>query len=179
GKGCRVIDPATGKVRCFWRNAGKRAQAVVVAPDGKSAATAWTEGGVTVHDLTGEGKRDARMISDDVAAMLALSADGSLLAYGAGTSVLLWDARHGKLLHKYTPQELKDKDEGVWSLCLSRDGSRLAASWRNRVSLWDTASHEAVKGFASSEDFAFLRFRADGAELVGVSAFLRRVRRWS
>src|SRR5262249_41719088 len=105
--------------------------------------------------------------------------DGSLLAYGAGTSVLLWDARHGKLLHKYTPQELKDKDEGVWSLCLSRDGSRLAASWRNRVSLWDTASHEAVKGFASSEDFAFLRFRADGAELVGVSAFLRRVRRWS
>jgi WD40 repeat protein len=55
-QGCRVYR-ATGKVRCFWRNAGKRPVGVVVAADGKSAATAWNEGGVSVHDLTGEGRR--------------------------------------------------------------------------------------------------------------------------
>src|SRR5262249_12020552 len=104
-KGCRVIDPATGKVRCSWRNPGKRPRAVVVAADGKSAATAWGEGGVTVTDLTGAGKREARPISDDAAEMLTLSGDGGLLAYAREkekvTSILLWDVRKSKLLHTH------------------------------------------------------------------------------
>jgi WD40 repeat protein len=182
GKGCRVVEPATGKVRCSWRNPGKRPREVVVAADGKSAVTAWEEGGVTVTDLTGVGKRPSRTLSEDETELLALSGDGGLLAYarekGKEKAILLWDVRKGKLLHTHRAA----KDDRIFSLCLSRDGRRLAASGEDyefRIRLWDTASHEMAKGFVGpTKQAVFLRFSPDGGELVGVSPE-RDVVRWS
>jgi WD40 repeat protein len=177
GRGCRVIDPATGKVRCFWQHLGKRPLALVVAADGKSAAAAWEEGGVTVHDLAGEGRRTGRTLSDAAAAALALSADGGMLAAATEKSIALWDVRRGRLLHTFAGGELNEKH--LFSFCLSRDGGRLAASWGDKVRLWDTASGEEVKGFAGPRaEAVFLRFSADGAELAGVSSY-QHVWRWS
>src|SRR5262245_39144693 len=176
GKGCRVIDPSTGKERCSWRKPGKRPREVVVAADGQSAATAWSEGGVTVHDLAGEGKREGRTLSDDEAEMPSLSGDGTLLAYAREKSVLLWDVRKGQLLHTYPGAS---KDQNLFSLCLSRDGRRLAVVAEDKFLLWDTSSHEEVKGFAGTDARpVFLRFSADGGELVGVPRDTESIR-WS
>jgi WD40 repeat protein len=182
-RGGRVIDPATGKVRCSWREVGKRPQAIIVAADGRSAVTAWEDGGVTVHDLGGEGRRSGRTLSDDDTDQLTLSADGSMLAYFKDTrkekSILLWDVRQGKLLHAYAP--VPKEPPGCRSLCLSPDGRRLAASWDDRfLRLWDTTSHEEVKGFVRPEvEVGLLRFSPDGTELIGVSQFHRTRYRWS
>jgi WD40 repeat protein len=176
-KECRVIDPATGKVRCFWRNPGKRPRMVVVAADGKSAVTAWTEGGVTVHDLTGGGKREGRSLSDDDPKSLALSGDGGLLAYATDKAVLLWDVHQRKLLHTYpgaTP------DYALYPIGLSRDGHRLAISSIDKLRLWDTASHEEVNGFVAPQGGAMrLLFSPDRAELVGLPWGTRKLVRWS
>jgi WD40 repeat protein len=179
GKGCRVIEPSSGKVRCFWRNAGKLPENVLVAADGKSAATVWAKGGISVHDLTGKGKRMGRQITDDESRELALSEDGSLLAFGRQGVIELWDVRRGRLLHTYAPEEQKESTAD--RLCFSRDGRRLAAYW-GRLRLWDTRSHAEVEGFAGAKVWylEFLRFSADGDELVGLSGhYGRRLWRWS
>ncbi len=176
-RGCRVIDPASGKVRCSWRNPGKLPRAVAFAPDGKSAFTAWEAGGVTTHDLAAEGKRPTRPLSDDDASLLRLSGDGRLLAYAAGKTVLLWDARQRELLHTYQLAEGAPPPSG---LALSRDGRRLAFTVNEFVTLWDTATHEKVKEFAPPRVFvSFLQFSADGAELVGMLHASGRMVRWS
>jgi WD40 repeat protein len=183
--GCRVIDPATGKVRCFWRNSGKRPHAVVVAADGKSAATAWQQGGVTVHDLADSGKRPGRKFSDDDVGRLALSGDGGLLACATMKSVQLWDVRQRKLLHTYPATS---RDYASYPLCLSRDGRRLVLASDDKLHLWDTASNEEVKEFAgpevkglscSTSVALFVQFSANGAELEGVCWGKRQVFRWS
>src|SRR5262249_54095554 len=154
-------EPATGKVRCFWRYPGKHPQQVLVAADGKSAVTTWTEGGVTVHDLTGGGRREGRTLSDDDARTLALSDAGKLLAYTTEKACLLWDVRQGILLNTYPPAS---RDYASYPISLSRDGRRLAIS-DNQVRLWDTATHEEVKGFVPPEDRVarILRFSSNGA----------------
>jgi WD40 repeat protein len=182
---CRVIDPATGKVRCFWRNPGKRPKAVVVAADGKSAATAWQQGGVTVHDLTDSGKSPGHKFSDDDVGRLVLSGDGGLLACATMKSVQVWDVRQRKLLHTYPATSL---DYASCPLCLSRDGRRLVIASDDKLHLWDTASHEevkefagpALKGLSSSTSVAlFVQFSANGAELEGVFWEKRQMFRWS
>jgi WD40 repeat protein len=180
--GCRLIDPRTGKVRRSWQHGTRAPQSIVVAADGKTAAVGWIGGGVTVHDLTRGGKQADWKITDDVPDELCLSGDGALLAYAlkAGKkSVLLWDARRGKLLHTFAPEELQE--ERFNSLCLSRDGRRMAASWGDKLCLWDTTSHEEVRwsdGPKGEVLAAFLRFSADDTEVTGVSPY-QRVWRWS
>jgi WD40 repeat protein len=179
--GCRLLDPETGKIRRSWRNGNRVPARIVVASDGKTAVVAWQEGGVTMHNLTQGRKRDDWKIADDTATFLCLSADGSRLAYVKRTtnveSICLWDARRGKLLHTYAPEELKK--HWLNALCLSRDGRQLAGSWGGNVRLWDTQSHAPIKDFVSPKAQAvFLRFSADGTELLGVSKE-KQVWRWS
>ncbi len=184
-QGCRVYR-ATGKVRCFWRNAGKRPVGVIVAADGKTAATAWDEGGVSVHDLTGEGRRVGRQLNDNPFprylnndSPLALSGDGSLLACANAGAIELWDVRAGRLLHTYCVENTR-----AVSFSLRRDGRRLAAVFRGEANflVWDTQSHAAVPGFVppTKVRVELLRYSADGAELVGVTGKDdREVWRWA
>jgi WD40 repeat protein len=179
GKGCRIIEPSSGKVRCFWRNAGKLPKIVVVAADGKSAVTVWTRGGVSVHDLTGKGKRMGRQFSDDDPGRLALSGDGALLALARPGAIELWDVRRGRRLHTYAPEGLKESMPDRF--CFSGDSRRLAVAW-DRIRLWDTQSHKEVEGFDGPKawELSLLRFSADGDELIGLSTrYERHLRRWS
>jgi WD40 repeat protein len=179
--GCRLVDPGTGKVRCSWGHGIHLPRSIIVAADGKTAAVVWEGGGVTVHDLTRTGKRNDWKLCDDTPDALSLSGDGALLAYAREkdrqAALLVWDARRGKLLQTIAPEALRK--QRLYSLCLSRDGRRLAAAWGDKVRLWDTASGAEVMGFAGPEGVpVFLRFSADGAEMVGVS-ITKEVRRWS
>jgi WD40 repeat protein len=183
--GCRLIDPATGKVRCSWQNGGRTPRSITVSADGKTAAVVWDQGGVTAHNLTRGGPRDDWKISDDAPSELYLSGDGSLLAYynyveKKENAILLWDTRRGKRLHGFASAEAI-KVGRLYAYCLSRDGKRLAASWGDKLLIWDTASHEEVLrvGGKPLETLAiFLRFTADGKEVVGANPD-RRIRRWS
>jgi WD40 repeat protein len=176
--GCRVVDPATGKVRCWWRELGKHPRAVAVTTDGKTACTVWEAGGVTVHDLSGEGKRPARPLSDDNAYSPVFSGDGTRLAYATEKEVLFWDVRERKLLHRYPPAT---RMSSSYPLALSRDGQRLAIATEDVLRLWDTDSHEQVKGFTPPKAPAvpFVRFSGDGGELIGLLTGSGRLVRWS
>jgi WD40 repeat protein len=182
--GCRLLDPASGKVRCSWQNGGHTPRLIHVAADGKTAAVVWEKGGVTVHNLVRGGPRDDWKISDDEPRELCLSGDGALLAYYKGKekeeAILLWDTRRGKMLHAYSSADAI-KVGRLLALCLSRDGRQLAATWGDKLLIWNTASHEQVHRFDGepAEVLAvFLRFTDDGKEVVGVTPY-QRLRHWS
>ena len=182
--GCRLIDPATGKVRCSWQNGGRTPQSITVSADGKMAAVVWEKGGVTMHNLVRGGQRDDWKISDDEPTEISLSGDGLLLAYYKNKEnaegILLWDTRRGKMLASFFSAEAR-KVGRLLALCLSRDGKRLATTWGDKLLIWDTASHELVHRFDGepAEVLAvFLRFTDDGKEIVGVTPY-QRMRHWS
>ena len=123
----------------------------VIAVGGTTAAISDFSGVLRLFDVdTGEeianfADKDEWLLYANGINDLAFSPDGSTLASGNGDStVILWDAQTGELLHK-----LEGHTRSVTSVAFSPDRSLLASgSWDNTVFLWDVSSVSAMNSTA-------------------------------
>ena len=121
-------------VRTFPQSGGQ-----VVRPDGRVYVAADDADGLSVYDLTSEGDEPEPLTvfsaNDQAVPVLAFSHDGSLLAEGRRSWVVLWDMRDPS-----SPQELAtwhSPSGDPTALAVLDDGRVLAASNTVRLAVWD------------------------------------------
>ncbi|MCA1555127.1 MAG: hypothetical protein LC747_00370, partial [Acidobacteria bacterium] len=155
-------------------------------PDGRLLAAALDYGRGTrdngaklkLWDLTAKGN-NARVLATldgtgNSNSGLSFSADGRLLAVGAGQSVKVWDTGTGserqtiKLPATSASFGLRDSLVG---LAFSRDGKFMATSVLNApLNIWETETGRAVQTLAGRSNYAYnVTFNADGTRLVSGS----------
>jgi RNA polymerase sigma factor (sigma-70 family) len=138
---------------------------VAFTPDGKGLLTSGHfDGAVRLWDA-GTGKEvrcfPARQRDN---AVLALSADGRVLAAGGSNGVVrLWDLATGR---EHFPG--RGHDAGLWTLAFSPDGKTLAAGGANEpISLWGVGSGRRLQaGGGKRVETRFVAFSPDGKTLV-------------
>lgn len=158
-----------------------------LTPDGRLLAAALDYGRgmrdsnnsakLKLWDLTAKG--DARVLATldgtgNSNSGLSFSADGRLLAVGAGQSIKVWDTATGserqtiKLPATSASFGLRDSLAG---LAFSRDGKFMATSVLNApLNIWETETGRAVQTLAGRSNYAYnVTFNADGTRLVSGS----------
>jgi RNA polymerase sigma factor (sigma-70 family) len=167
-----LLDTQTGLVRCTLQGDRNRATyGLTFSPDGKTLATAWTEGGepdatASLWDTaTGKLRRRFRV---PLAAMthLHFSSDGRLLLIPGGCLVRLWDIATGKEIlqqpaHTYS----------VRSLAFTPDGHSIVSGGGETIRVWDARTGEQRQVIAAHRwHVNQLMIRPDGRTVVSCGA---------
>jgi WD40 repeat protein len=152
--GVVVLEPESGrKIRL------KRSGATLLAFGGELLASGGGDDGrITLSDVAHQrAVRTFRL--NDAARALALSADGRLLAAGAGDAVYVWEAATGRQLmrgpHRAAspsmPLRLGSRDGGVFAVAFHPAGFHVVSGAQDHaVRVWDIGSgREEFRGYQS------------------------------
>jgi polar amino acid transport system permease protein len=151
-----VWEIATGQKQNQFTAGEGPLSAATASADGTRLAVIQDDGTVLVWNLTGEQVQSFAPGPDD-RLTIAINSDGTLIAAGQGTNILIWDADSGTLVREITgywddPEEQDTwigHDEEVTSLAFSWDDQLIASgSADTTINFWDIASGEVE---ASSE----------------------------
>jgi WD40 repeat protein len=140
--------------------------AAALSPDGRTLATARSDGVVVLRDAeTGESSFEFEGITIPEFGDLTFSADGAMLA--AGTSdgaIVVWDAATGERI----TAPLRGGDAPVRAVEFAPDGSSLASAGDDAaVTVWDLAAGTVVQTYAlQSGSIAALAFTPDGTTVA-------------
>jgi WD40 repeat protein/tRNA A-37 threonylcarbamoyl transferase component Bud32 len=148
-------------------------QALALAPDGRTLATASNHGDVALWDLANGRRRLALPLVHEEVACLSFSPDGTLLAANHRHKVRLWEVprRAGQAVR--LKQTLSGRHEGpVVSLAFAPGGQVLATGGAdNRVVLWDLSTGMGIHVlFGHQGPVQALAFTPDGHTLVSGGA---------
>jgi len=95
--------------------------------------------------------------------LIALSADGTLLASSTGNKVVLWELATGRLLRHW-------KSDAVRALAFSRDGKVLATAGEVVIDLWEVSTGELLGSMEGHPlNVTSIAFSPDGALLASGS----------
>lgn len=105
--------------------------------------------------------------------ILAISADGNILAIGKGSNsdrfgkIEIWDIKKNKCIHK-----LKNHTNLVSALVITPDNNKLiSGSWDETIRIWDIKSGKCLKVLEGQKSFVYtLTVTPDGNTLVSSSA---------
>jgi RNA polymerase sigma factor (sigma-70 family) len=186
GPAVKLWDVATWQERASLAGHTREVNGLAFARDGKTLATAGSDGTVKLWDFaTGKERTTLKLPKaavNNVAFSVAFSPDGKTLAVGTGGfrvpgEVVLWDVASAKVRTVLKGHELQ-----VTSVAFSPDGKTLASgSYDQTVRLWDVASGETLatlKGHPG--EVQGVAFSPDGRALASVSnGWEGTVRLWS
>ena len=143
-------------------------QAVALSPDGKFITSSardfsirvWDRAtGAPVHSLIQPTNRLAYGAVEASTPCLLYSADGQLLAAGRGDgTILIWETKHYKLLHKLT-----GSTRSVVALAIAPDSKTgVSADEEQTVRLWDLKTGKEIRQITVSEHATTLGFSKSG-----------------
>ncbi len=115
-----------------------------LSPDGSRLAVASTIG-VNIYDIN-TGEETVLLTKDtDLVGLLAISQDGSKLAYTSGEKkCYIWNVENSKLLFTFNTSETSYK-----SILFLSDGKTLVSrNWENTFSYWDITTGELLDTFS-------------------------------
>jgi dipeptidyl aminopeptidase/acylaminoacyl peptidase len=156
GKTVRLWDAATGKEGQVLAGHGEDVLHLAFSPDGKVLASGDRAGEVRGWDTT--IWRMVRQVNPPPGSgtffttfSLRFSPDGTLLACGQNSRVLVWDTRTWKEF-----RELGDHAGAAFDLAFSPDGKTLATGCHDaKVRLWEVATWEQRRQFEGHRDRVF------------------------
>src|SRR5262249_42912572 len=133
-------DAATGKEQRRFVDSEQPINHVEFAPDGRSLASAGTEGSTVRLWRTADGKELRRFDVKEEVHCLRFAPDGRALAVAAGKTVGLWDPATGK-----RQRLLSGHTEDIHLMAFAPDGKALATwSWDRALRLWDMTGERAA-----------------------------------
>jgi WD40 repeat protein len=142
--GVRILDTATGRVRCQLGNPGEQVFALALSPDGRVACISPLKGDVRLHDTTtGEllFSLNHRVLGGG--SPVNFSPDGRILATALPEppALFLWDVATGRLLRHVAGTETCQGRCAILRIVFSPDGRSLA-TWGpvTRTDIWETAT---------------------------------------
>ncbi len=160
-----VTDPV-GREHAAFRAHDEAINALALAPDGKTVATASRDRTIALWDA--EAVLKLRTLRPGEAWSLAFKPDGSTLAAGMkdGT-ITTWSVPEGRKL-----ATLAGHTQGVAALAYSPDGRSLASgSWDRTLKLWDSGTSEVLATLeARGAEVRSLAFSPDGKLLATLDA---------
>jgi WD40 repeat protein len=159
----RGWEVETGKevVKFEGHTKGQNISCVIVAPDGKSAASGgsnkklfiWnTADGKLIRELTGH---------TDLVRCVAFTPNGKKLCSGSWDgSVKVWDTATGKEMISFKP-----KTKWVEGLAMIPDGKRLLVA-SQELAMWDIETGEKIKSFKGHPGATCIHVNADGKKMI-------------
>lgn len=172
-------DIASGKQLRKFRSAPNPVESLTFTPDGKGLLTAHWKTPVLWDAAPGKRLLRYKGFNWFNADILAVSPDGRWLAAACGGTgridpakapapVVVWDANSGVKL-----QEFRGHTLGVNCLAFDPRGHRLAGgSGDKQAIIWDVATGKQLRVFTSTGEIHWLRFSADGRQLLANNANL-------
>jgi WD40 repeat protein len=137
-----LYDPRTMMPVKVLSPAAERVYRVAFSPDSKQlAAATWAdEDSALVWDVE-TGKQTLRLKHRGHCWSIQFSPDGNrLLTVGADRTPILWDAKSGEELHRFSPH-----DQLVWPVAtFTADGRQIVTCARGVVKIWDAKSWSEV-----------------------------------
>lgn len=161
-----VIDTSEGELLYELSEHSGRVWKLAFGPDGRSLATADSDGLLLLSDVATRQIQARIQLSTDIDPALAFHPNGQMIAVGLeGTGIVLRDLADG-----VTIETFPDKQPlGVADLAFSPDGSILASigSQDFTVLLWDVATQAVLATIRTESTSAFnLDFSPDGRILT-------------
>ncbi|KAG2346482.1 WD40 repeat-like protein [Suillus weaverae] len=150
-----VLDPFKGHKRDVW--------SIVFAPDSKTFASASYDKTVCVWQReTGKIVLGPFQVGDE-AYSVSYSPNGSKLAAGTETRIIVWDAMSG--------EELLKIEQRAWLVAFTLDGLRLVSGSFNDIRISDAATGEMIKQFDVHTDLLqSLAIAPDGTKFATASS---------
>ena len=137
---------------------------VAISPDGKSIATGYTSGNLTLHSLPDfDVIWELNGAHGNYINRLDFSPDGQMLASGSyDNTIRVWRTSDG-----YKLQTFKDHKDAIYCLSFSKDGERLAsAGFDGRVGIFDMLAGENRFIRTRNRKNYSISFNSDGTKLV-------------
>ncbi len=173
--GVELVDLETSVKRQAGKGSRIRMDAVAIAPDGNTVATASRSGGRKgepvvrlwdmdqkkdqIRELMAPGGDDNKVYGADY---VCFSPNGQYVAAASQQAILVWDVSSGRLL-----QELPSTGNRMWPIAISPDSNFLATCLGTEVVLYELATGEEVTRFAGHETYlTCIVFHPDGRHLA-------------
>jgi WD40 repeat protein len=166
GKRIAVAD-WSGEVRLWDATTSRQVRLLsggrtaVLTADARTTVQAGRDGSLRWLDVESGEERRRTARPDPSVRVLALSADGKILATANALGVQVWDATAAKELFRVRPGPLNE------DLAFSPDGRTLAADCDGALVLWDVASQrERLRIEHATTHFSPIVFAPDGRSLA-------------
>jgi WD40 repeat protein len=172
------------KIQVVWESLApvgvrRPAMAVAFSPDGKDLAASVGEEFIVWRSQDGSGRRVIREPATALAASVAFSPDGTVLASGRAKPLdrtgRLWRTSDGHLLKEYKADKLD-----VTTVAFSpSDGILATSGYGNGIRLWNWINASPLRTIGSDVQVRFaLAFSPDGRAVAAPTARPNRVHVW-
>ena len=143
-------------------------------PDGSTLASGTEDGKVRLWDVaTGSAVPQPSWVHSNPVTAVAFSPDGTLLAYGTGAKLQLWEMESGR-------NATTASTSFIASMAFSPDGTILALGLAERaVQLWDVTTRRTIATLKGHEDWVTsVAFSPDGKTLGAASGYGSEIKLW-